>query len=237
MFILVHSPLVGPSTWQPVADELQRHGHAVQVPVLSEASPNEVNLPYWQQHALAVSPPARPPLLVGHSGAGLLLPAIRQALGQPPAGYIFVDSDLPRDAQSRLDGWRAGDANAAASIEAELRAGKKLPRWADEDLAPIVPDAEMRQQLLEELRPQPLAYWVEPIPVFAGWPDASCGYSHFSPAYDRAAAEARALGWHYAAMPGGHFHMLVDPPAVAAALASIAARFASQPGNGHASAA
>jgi hypothetical protein len=33
-FILVHSPLVGPSTWSPVARALEEGGHRVAVPSL-----------------------------------------------------------------------------------------------------------------------------------------------------------------------------------------------------------
>ena len=36
MFVLIHSPLVGPLTWTLVADELQRKGIEVVVPVLRE---------------------------------------------------------------------------------------------------------------------------------------------------------------------------------------------------------
>jgi transposase InsO family protein len=34
VFVLVHSPLVGPSTWSPVGRELERRGHRAVVPSL-----------------------------------------------------------------------------------------------------------------------------------------------------------------------------------------------------------
>src|SRR5207248_4809386 len=105
-YLLVHSPLVGPFTWSPVADALRDRGLEAIVPVLadSEASP----VPYWQQHAESVARPvaevseARPLVFVGHSGAGQLLPAIRQVLRRPAAAYVFVDAGLPEDGRSRL---------------------------------------------------------------------------------------------------------------------------------------
>ena len=37
IFLLLHSPLVGPYTWIPVAEELQRKGYRTVVPSLLEA--------------------------------------------------------------------------------------------------------------------------------------------------------------------------------------------------------
>ncbi len=36
VFVLLHSPLVGPLTWGPVADELRRRGIEAIVPALRE---------------------------------------------------------------------------------------------------------------------------------------------------------------------------------------------------------
>jgi hypothetical protein len=63
-----------------------------------------------------------------------------------------------------------------------------------------------------------LAYWEEPLPEVPGWPDAPGAYVLFSPVYADAAAQARQRGWPVRAMPGGHFHMLVAPGAVAQGL-------------------
>jgi hypothetical protein len=63
----------------------------------------------------------------------------------------------------------------------------------------------------------------EPIPVFPGWPDAPCGYLRFRPGYAVPAAEAAARGWACREIDGGHFHMLVEPVAVADALLGLIA--------------
>ncbi|MCC6189186.1 MAG: alpha/beta hydrolase, partial [Anaerolineales bacterium] len=97
-FALIHSPLASPLTWQPAAAALRRHGHAAYVPDLRDAPGGG---PYWEQHARSAAeqlagPAAEAPLvLAAHSGAGALLPAIRRALGQAVAGYVFVDAGLP----------------------------------------------------------------------------------------------------------------------------------------------
>src|SRR5215211_6954698 len=85
-FVLVHSPLVGPTSWRPVARALERRGRIVVVPSLGVADAAE---PQWHHVRDAVRI-----ILVGHSGAGLLLPVIADALDNDVAALIFVDSSL-----------------------------------------------------------------------------------------------------------------------------------------------
>ena len=222
-FVLVHSPLVGPGTWGAVADELRRRGLGAVAPSLHGAGGEE--RPYWERHARAAArgvarlPADRPLVLVGHSGAGPLLPAIRRAIGRPVAGYIFVDAGIPEDGKSRLDLLRLETPGATGGAGEE---GGLQPRWTDEDLREELPDEGLRRLVLSELRPQPLAYRAEPIPVFAGWPDAPCGYLKLTPFYDVYAERVRREGWSYREMDAGHFHMLLAPAAVAGALVALA---------------
>jgi hypothetical protein len=158
-------------------------------------------------------------VLVGHSGAGVLLPPIRDALGLPVGGYLFVDAGLPARTQSRLAGF--GDPGGAEALRQHLEAGGRFPDWTEAELREAVPDEAARRALVADLRPQPLAYWEEPVPVFAGWPDAPCGYVLFSETYRAEAERARGLGWPVWEMGGGHFHMLAAPEAVAEALLAL----------------
>lgn len=223
LFVLVHSPLVGPLTWSLVADELRRRGIAAVTPVLEQDEDARELL--WQQHAhaaavtLRTAPPDSAVVLVGHSGAGPLLPAIRQAAGRSVAAYLFVDAGLPEDGQARL-----GSGAFAQHLRALYARGERFPNWTADALAEAVPDPVMRQRLVADLRPQPWAFWEEAPPVFARWPDAPCAYLRFTPnpAYDWAVAEARRHGWACAELAGGHFHMLVDPVAVTDALVRLA---------------
>ena len=90
----------------------------------------------------------------------------------------------------------------------------------------MIPDTALRWRFVAELRPLPLAVYEEPLPVFAGWPDAPCGYLRFAatPVYEEPEREARRRGWACAQLPGHHFHMLVDPPTVAQALLDLLER-------------
>jgi hypothetical protein len=223
-FVLVHSPLVGPFTWQPVAAELRRKGFQAIVPTLTNSSvPGSC---YWQQHAQTVAQAVEAHsiddalILAGHSGAGMLLPAIREALGYPVAGYIFVDANIPREGLSRLDHFPSQDAEHFRHTAID----GFLPIWTEDELLPLLPDDTMRKQFISELRPMPLAVYEEPIPVFSDWPDAPCGYISFSGTgvYDEAIQTAKQQGWAYAELAGKHFHMLVEPVAVASTLVRLA---------------
>lgn len=216
-FVLLHSPLVGPLTWQPVADELRARGVEVIVPRLTtdEAGPR----PYWRQHVAAVTSALaarkrQPVVLVGHSGAGPLLPAVREYTGCLVEFYLFVDCDLPRPGASRLDLFAPDEANW---FRAQAGDGR-LPTWTEADLQAAIPNGDLRRRFVAELEPLPLAVYEEAVPVFAGWPDAPCGYIHLTPGYAIAARRARQAGWGYYRLNGGHFHMLVDPVAVTDAL-------------------
>jgi len=221
---LIHSPLVSPFSWSATAEALRRRTHTVLVPDLRDAPGGG---PYWQQHAdsaaagLRTAREARfvlaaPLVLAAHSGAGALLPAIRQALGRPVAAYLFVDAVWPGNGLSRLDGF--GTPEESAAFRAYLEGGGVFPAWTEEDLRAVVPEPAARARLVRELRPKGLDYWTEPIPAVAGWPDAPGGCLRFTETYRADADRARALGWPVREMAGAHFHMLVEPEAVAEAM-------------------
>ncbi len=225
VFVLVHSPLVGPFTWSLVADELRQDGVDVVLPLLVEAE--RIRAPFWQQHAdsvarsLAGTPVDRALILVGHSGAGHLLPAIRSVIAHPVAGYVFVDAGIPIDGASRLDLLALESTESAEQFRRELTSGAEFPTWQERDLFDIIPDPDRRRALLAELHPRSLAFFEQPIPVFDGWPDAPCGYLLFSATYAVFAERARRDGWACREMDAGHFHMLVDPKGVADAISEL----------------
>src|SRR5258707_2007896 len=185
--VLVHSPLVGPFTWALVADVLQKRGIEVAVPVLrNDQNKPATGIPYWKQHTLAVKnalasyPLDKSLILIGHSGAGPLLPALAEGIVQPISAYVFVDAGLPKNNASRLDQF--GSPNEAQSFRDNAVNGL-LPSWTSDDLAEVISDNMIRQRFVEELRPTPLEVYEEPLPVFAAWPDAPCAYIQFSPVY------------------------------------------------------
>ena len=223
VFVLIHSPLVGPLTWSRVAEDLRRRRRVAVVPALTNDD-EHARVAYWQQEVEAIRgqlvkvPQDRPLILVAHSGAGALLPAARAAIPHRVAGYVFVDAGLPHPGQTRLEEMRASVPELAEELHRHLAAGGRFPEWTDEDLRAEIPDDRVRAALLAGLQPRGLDFFEEPLPHVAGWPDAPCSYIQTSSGYAGAAEAARRAGWLVQTIEAGHFHMLVDPEAVARAL-------------------
>jgi hypothetical protein len=218
IFVLVHSPSVGPATWRPVAEELTEAGYEVRVPSLLGVGAGEP--PFWPRTVSAVRddlrevPPDRPLVLVAHSNAGLFLPSIRAGLDHPVVASVFVDAALPA---------RTGPTPVVPPELLEflrpLAVDGTLPRWTDwwdeADIAPMFPDPGMRQTVVDEQPTLPLSYYEQHVPVPPGWDDHPCSYLLFGPPYEELAADARDRGWRVAHLPGAHLHQIVDPSGTA----------------------
>ncbi len=237
LFILLHSPVTGLLTWAHVANELWNRGIDVVVPgLVSNPSVRQSGTTYWQQHVEQVAesvaqvrsegPGSADPddavVLVGHSEAGVLLPAIGETLERHIAAYIFCDADLPKDGLSRFDGL--ADAN---DVESFRRAAddEMLPPFPEAILEQTIPDPVVRSQFREDLRSTPIEIYEESIPVPDGWPNAPVAYLGFSKSrssYPGSIKTAIESGWPISELEGAHFHMLVDPSRVSRALVDLA---------------
>ena len=227
-FLLVHSPLVGPDTWEPVAEELRGRGHQALVPGLPEKPDGE----FWRSHVEAVADAVGGAVrggsaltVVAHSGAGQLLAPLATAL--PPhrvEAYILADAGLPTRGRSRLEQLRDEAPAFADELDAVFAAGGRFPDWPDGLLAGLVPDGDRRRRLIAGVRQLPRAYWTEPIPDHPGWPDAPVGVLLFSPGYARTAAAARKEGWPLRDLQAAnHLVALADPVTVAEELLTMRA--------------
>jgi pimeloyl-ACP methyl ester carboxylesterase len=224
-FVLVHSPSVGPRTWEPVARRLTELGWEAAVPSLLHVG--EGGPPFWPRvvdgvrAGLDTSGQKQGVVLVAHSNAGLFIPVIAAALPGQVLGCIFVDAALPPPSGTA--------AVAPPELLALLRgkaSGGLLPRWTDwwdeEEVAPLFPDPQTRQAVTEQQPRLPLSYYEASVPVPAGWDVRPCAYLLFGPPYDEAASEAHGRGWIVERLAGGHLHQLVDPDGVARSLLAIA---------------
>ena len=214
---LIHSPLLGPGSWHGVQEALAAAGFHSVVPELAVAEDGRE--PHFVQHAESAAAVLRQihdeVILVGHSGAGPLLPEIARLTGRRAMAYIFVDAGLPDPSRPRK-----GVGSFAALVDQLLLEGRRYPEWTDRDLADLIPEKARRQTILSEVRPQGARFWNEVVPSVDSWPDAPCGYLRFgsNPSYDDAVDEALRRGWPVKVLPGGHFHLVVEPVGVAAAL-------------------
>lgn len=225
VFVLVHSPLVGSLTWTLVAEELRRRGHDVVLPRLDnpDSTPGTLLHHHAEQVRQAVEAHSRtaPVVLVGHSGAGAVLPAAGDTLTNPVVGYVFVDAGLPVNRATRFDDAPPESVQRIRGLAADGRVPPWAEWWSDAVLAALVPDETLRDRFAEELEPLPLRLFEEPIAVPASFPDAPCGYLLLSAAYEDAASSAGRRGWRVVSLDAGHLHMLVAPREVADALEAL----------------
>jgi hypothetical protein len=228
VFVLVHSPLVGPTTWEPTAVALRAAGVDAHVPALS--APVDVARPRWRAAAdevvaaVADVDRGRPLVVVGHSAAGPRLPVIGAALeasGHPVDAYVLVDAGMPHP--DRVPA-AALPADFVAHLDTLVRADGLLPPWPEwwppQVLAGLVPDDGLRARVAEECSPTPRDLYDEPVPVPDGWPGPTpCGYLSFT--YQDDAAEAERRGWVVVRAGGHHLRPTVDPDGVAALLRTL----------------
>lgn len=220
--VLVHSPFLGPASLRPLADALAALGHPA---VLLDLRPSVVAPPVHQvllgafADAMSEEPLDGPVALIGHSGAGPLLPAFADALEDAVAGLVFVDAGLPTPGRS----WRD---TVPASLYAELRALSRegqLPRWQrwfDPDpLTALVTDPALRAEIADEAPEVPIAFLKEERPEVE-WPGPA-GYVLLSEPYAADAASAQERGWPVRRLTTHHLAPATDPDPVALAILDV----------------
>lgn len=230
-FVLLHSPLIGPLTWRATAAELASRGHEARAPAWTPLS--QIAAGFYAALAdglaAALTMPGERLVLVAHSGAGALVPALAARLPARVSAVIFADAILPHPGRSWFD-------TAPAEMAQRLRAGAQmgeLPPWSDwwppGALERLVPDDAGREALIRELEPLPLAYFEEPAAADV-W-NGPTAYLQLSGSYDDESQAAARSGWPLVRLPLHHLAMLTHPQAIAAALESLAERVA-EPAHG-----
>jgi hypothetical protein len=232
-FVLVHSPLVGPTSWWPVARELERRGRVAVGPSLIGVA--EAAEPQWRYVPAAVrvatSHLQQPIVLVGHSGAGLLLPVIADALDVEVAGLVFVDSRLPPPAgRSPLGAPEFIDQLRAMATDGLL---PTWSRWFGLDaMRELVPDERLRADLEAEMPRLPLSYFEVAVPLPDEWcARYPCAYLLLSDPYRESAAEARTYRWPVIEIDGvQHLAIATNPIPVTEVLLDLERFLTNRPG-------
>ncbi|MDT5049448.1 MAG: hypothetical protein QOG75_5346 [Mycobacterium sp.] len=215
--LFVHSPVAGPSTWTDTAEMLLKNGFHCAVPDLTAVA--TMDQPYYPKYATAAAAAADdtsgPIVVVGHSAAGALLPAIAEAVGDRTRGAVFVDAMLPQPGRSWFD-------TAPPGLEAQVRGladHDLLPPWHEwfppGSLEALVPDPARRRRLIAEIPRLPIAYFDEPAPPARLAKAVACAFLRLGAPFDPAADKAERLGWWVARREWDHLRMLSDPEAVA----------------------
>ena len=209
--LLVPSPLLGPTTWRPVADVLVEEGYDARVVVLDDLVA-----------ALSDGAADGRAVVVPHSNAGLHVPHLTTGLDLEAT--VYVDAALPTG---------SGPTRLAPPAFREFLAGLAgddgvLPPWTawwpEDDVAGLFPDASTRATVEAEQQRLPLSWFDREVPVPSGWAARPSAYLAFGMTYPAEVALARREAWPVTVVDGAHLHMLVDPEGVAAAVVDLVDR-------------
>jgi len=209
--VLCHSPLTTLAAWGDLPAELESRGHKTLVVDIH----HDEHPPYAMRYVAAAATQiaeadlADPVVLVGHSGAGPLLPQIgyaRRSAHHAVGGYVFFDASLPRPGSpTRLELLHTEDHSFAHELTALLDAGGRFPDWDDEALLALA-------------RPRGKDFFTERLPHPPDWPDAPVAYVRTSMPYVWHARVARGRSWPVVERELGHFPGITYPTAAADAV-------------------
>lgn len=214
-FVLASSPLVGPTSVEPLGDALRVLGHTVSTP------PVPADLEAFVGAVSADLAQADEAVLVPFSAAGPRAFAVADV--QRPRAIVFLDARLPADGH-------APDAEPAFAklLDALPQdADGRLPVWStwwpDEVMSTLCPDPVRRAELVEGCPRVPRAMFSQPIPAPAY--DGPCGFVMLSEAYRDQRDVAAERGWPVSEVEAAtHLSPFVDPDVVASALVSTVER-------------
>ncbi|MEZ5410567.1 MAG: hypothetical protein R2761_21250 [Acidimicrobiales bacterium] len=216
------NPLLGPSSWRAVADELTDGGDVCLIadpPMTTTADDDHVTP--WLRHV--VSPPVPtdglPVVVVAHSGACLRAPmAVRWLLdaGWPVSAMICVDGRFP-------DGTAFTEHRPefAHMLDGMVRPDDYLPpwpRWWGSLVEGLVVDPAARDQVFAEAPPIPRRWFDQACPVPELPPSVGRAFLCFGPGYLESGERANREGWLSYRLAGDHLHQVVAPGPVAATL-------------------
>ena len=218
-FVLVHSPVVGPSTWRWVGERLRSLGHDAVVPDLTDAA-RSGDPGAFVRAAVGAATSGAGLVIVGHSGAGPLLPAITNGLGSAVRLTVWVDAGLPP-----CDGSFTVGGDFLGTLRGLARDGV-LPRWSqwfgEGALERLVGDDLRRDAVARELPQLPLAFYEASIDAPLGWCRRAGAYLLLSLNYRSDADRAAALGWPVVEHIGAHLDIVDDEATIADVLVGLA---------------
>ena len=204
--LILHSPLVGPSTVAQLAATMNTLGWTTTVPDLRTAiaSPS-----LFRQRAASAAETAD--VVIGHSGAGAFLPAVAEAMD---AAVVFVDAVVPPP------GPRVSPSAQLLQLLDKLPiVDGLLPPWHEwwpaDLMAELVPDEVLRRRITAEIPRVPRSFYDEAVPVPAQWWTSPSAYLRLSPAYADDQLQAQQWNWPTRQLAGRHLDVCVQPELIA----------------------
>ena len=219
-FVLVHGPPVGPATWRWAAEALTSAGHGVVVPDLRRAALSGDPVAVVNEVVAACS--HHIDVVVGHSGAGVFLPAIAGSLWlRARPRLVFVDAVIPEcEGEARLH-------PAVVDLLRTLAVEGVLPPWSvwwgEGGAERMIPDRRLRAEVEAELPELPMVLFEGAVPVAAGWCDWPCAFLLSSEDMRDEAERARSMGWSVLEDVGNHLDVVNRAEEIAADLVRLGA--------------
>ncbi len=204
--LLLHSPLVGPSTARPLGAALTALGWSTLIPDLRTAT---ASLDYFWSAAVQQCPSAD--VVIAHSGAGAVLPTVADATG---AAMLFVDAVVPGH-ETR---YRPAKSFVGFIDQLQVVDGYLPPWhlwWPQATLERLVPNSEERALLIEEMPRLPRSFYDGAIDLPTLWWTRPAAFLQLSPAYDDERKAAEANGWPVSQLNGQHLDLVARATVVA----------------------
>ena len=213
-FLVLPSPLLGPASYEPLAEALRRRGHDASVANCPEPIRPQGLVAAWAAGASGAD------ALVAHSNAGYLAGTVAAVGGV--GAVLYVDAALPP-----LHGpTRLAPPGLLATLAGLADKGGRLPAWTrwwpEEETRELLPGAWFDR--VDAGAPcVELSYFESEITPPPGWSEAPAGYLAFGTTYAGELEVARTAGWPVAQLSGHHLWHLARPDDVASALDDLLA--------------
>jgi pimeloyl-ACP methyl ester carboxylesterase len=228
-YVLVPGAWLGAWAWDEVADLLRAEGHAVYAVTLSGLAGPEPAQVGQQQHVADIvsvveGNDLRDVVLAGHSYSGIPAGQAAARIGDRLRRVVYVDSNIPTDGKSFLDGWSD---EGRAWVEGQLaESGGFWPPLAAEDYADQDLTDEAIALIVSRSTPHPGRALSEPahlVRPIGELPTTyiKCLMDGAEPSRD-VAAQLKSPHWDLAELPTGHWPMFSQPAALAKILSGLA---------------
>jgi pimeloyl-ACP methyl ester carboxylesterase len=213
--VLLHSPLVGPSSLAPTANALRTRGHRCLVPSPRALTRQELPWRDWPAALLAEIGDVSAPVIVGHSMGGLL--AARLASDLRAAAMICLDASMPPESGPTPP---VGPAFRATLEDLPVTDGFLPPwhEWWSGDAfegAQVTP--EVRALVVAEI-PRLRKDWFDDEFQMQDWSATKRAFIRTGKWFDSEADKAAALGWPVVRLQGTHLHPTTCPEETASAI-------------------
>lgn len=176
--------------------------------------------------AVAAARGLDPLTIVGHSGAGFLLPFIAEELGSS-CRLCFVDAGVPE---------AEGESTPSRDFLEQLRqkaVNGVLPKWSTwwgaEVVESLIPDVERRAEVELELPNVSLSLYERLVRIPPNWRARLCSYILLSEGYRNDATLAESMGWSVATRLGGHLDLVNTPHEIGETILELASVDAHMP--------